>query len=80
MTGRLFRNPPQFSTVRSGDEQAVEKRPSAAFPLSFAAQRTSKYASRLRISGALHLSIFEQPSKKDFFNGLQRREGEMGVR
>jgi len=29
----------------------------------FAVQRTSKYASRLRISGALHLDIFEQPAK-----------------
>jgi hypothetical protein len=46
----------------------LPKRPSAAFPLSFAAQRTSKYASRLRISGALHLGIFEQPLKRDIFN------------
>jgi hypothetical protein len=29
-------------------------------------QRTSKYASFLRASGALHLGIFEQPEKKDF--------------
>jgi hypothetical protein len=27
-------------------------------------QRTSKYASLLGISGALHLGIFEQPEKK----------------
>jgi len=31
-------------------------------------QRTSKYASLLRISGALHLGIFEQPEKNDFSN------------
>ena len=37
--------------------QAVEKRLSAVFPSSFAFQRTLKYASRLRISGALHLAI-----------------------
>jgi hypothetical protein len=49
--------------------QAVEKRPSAAFPSSFAVQRTQKYASRLRISGALHPGIFEQPASKTFSTG-----------
>jgi len=44
--------------------QAVEKRPSASFPSFFAVQRTKKYASRLRISGALHLGVFEQPANK----------------
>jgi hypothetical protein len=33
-------------------------------------RRTSKYASLLRISGALHLGIFEQPAKNDFFSNL----------
>jgi hypothetical protein len=33
-------------------------------------QRTSKYASLLRISGALYLGIFDQPEKNEFFNGL----------
>ena len=33
-------------------------------------RRTSKYASLLRISGALHLGIFEQPAKNDFFSKL----------
>jgi hypothetical protein len=33
-------------------------------------RRTSKYASLLRISGALHLGIFEQPMKINFFNDL----------
>ncbi|HSB05675.1 MAG TPA: hypothetical protein VLK23_10820 [Thermodesulfobacteriota bacterium] len=33
-------------------------------------RRTSKYASLLRISGALHLGIFEQPVENDFFSGL----------
>ena len=48
--------------IRQGfRDKAVEKRPSAAFPSSCAVQRTGKYASRLRISGALHLDIFEQP-------------------
>ena len=31
-------------------------------------RRTSKYASLLRISGALHLGIFEQPAGNDFFS------------
>jgi len=33
-------------------------------------RRTSKYASLLRISGALHLDIFEQPEKNHFFSNL----------
>jgi hypothetical protein len=34
-------------------------------------RRTSKYASFLRISGALHLNIFDQPDKI-FFSKLHR--------
>ena len=38
-------------------------------------RRTSKYVSLLGISGALHLGIFEQPAKNDFFsNRLERRK------
>jgi cation transporter-like permease len=33
-------------------------------------RRTSEYASFLRISGALHLGIFEQPEKNHFFSDL----------
>jgi hypothetical protein len=33
-------------------------------------RRTAKYASLLRISGALHLALFEQPGKDDFFSSL----------
>jgi len=33
-------------------------------------RRTGKYASFLMISRALHLNVFEQPVKKDFFNNL----------
>jgi hypothetical protein len=39
------------------------------FPSSFAVQRTAKYASRLRISGALYLDVFEQPAKWTFSTG-----------
>jgi hypothetical protein len=34
-------------------------------------QRTFKYASLLRILGALHLGLFEQPAKSDIFNKVQ---------
>jgi hypothetical protein len=40
------------------------------FPHPSSLRRTSKYASLLRISGALHLSIFEQPAENDFFINL----------
>ena len=37
-------------------------------------RRTSKYASLLRISRALYLSIFEQPAENHFFNKLESTE------
>jgi hypothetical protein len=40
------------------------------FPHPSSLRRTSKYASLPRISGALHLGIFEQPAKNDFFSNL----------
>ncbi len=40
------------------------------FPHPSSLQRTLKYASLLRISGALHLGIFEQPGKDYFFSNL----------
>jgi hypothetical protein len=36
------------------------------YPYPSSLRRTAKYASFLRISGALHLAIFEQPEKDDF--------------
>jgi len=44
------------------------------FPHPSSLRRSAKYASFLRISDALHLSIFEQPEKDDFFGQL--REGD----
>jgi hypothetical protein len=38
------------------------------FPHPSSLRRTSKYASLLRISGALHLGIFEQPAENAFFS------------
>jgi hypothetical protein len=40
------------------------------FPHPSSLQRTAKYASLLRISGALHLALFEQPEKDDFFSSM----------
>jgi hypothetical protein len=37
------------------------------FPHPLSLRRTAEYASLLRISGALHLTLFEQPVKDDFF-------------
>jgi hypothetical protein len=39
-------------------------------PHSSSLQRTGKYASLLRVSGASYLDIFEQPAKNDFFSKL----------
>jgi hypothetical protein len=39
-------------------------------------RRTSKYASLVTISRALHLAIFEQPAKSDFFRKLLAQEAE----
>ncbi len=57
-------------------KEAVQKRPSAAFPSSFVVATYYKYDSLLRISGALHLDIFEQPLVAIFlclFKGLLER-------
>jgi len=40
------------------------------FPHPLSLRRTAKYASLLRISGALHLGIFEQPEEDHFFSKL----------
>ncbi len=43
-------------------------------------RRTSKYASFLRISGALHPGIFEQSGENDFFSKLlERPQGTFGI-
>ena len=43
------------------------------FPHPSSLRRTSRYASFLRMSGVLHLDIFEQPAKNDFFSNLLDR-------
>jgi hypothetical protein len=43
-------------------------------------RRTSKYASLLRISGALHLGIFEQSEKNGFFSKLLEFKACLGRR
>jgi hypothetical protein len=42
-------------------------------------QRTSTYASFLRVSGALHLGTFDQPKKNHFSNELLGIEHELGI-
>jgi len=39
-------------------------------------RRTPKYTSLLRISDVLHLGIFEQPAKNDFFSKLLKTKME----
>ncbi len=47
------------------------------FPHPSSLRRTAKYASLLRISGALHLALFEQPGKDDFSSSLlEKKRGE----
>jgi hypothetical protein len=38
-------------------------------------QRTAKYASFLMISRALHLNVFDQPGKNNFFDNLLLQNG-----
>jgi len=38
-------------------------------------QRTCKYASLIKISGALHLGIFEHPGENHFFSSLLEGKG-----
>jgi hypothetical protein len=40
------------------------------FPHPSSLRRTAQYASLLRILGALHLALFEQPGEDDFFRSL----------
>jgi len=49
------------------------------FPHHLSLRRTAKYASLLRISGALHLTLFEQPGKDDFSSSLIEPLGKGGV-
>jgi len=49
--------------------QVAEKKAiCCVLPYPSSLQRTAKYASLLRISGALHLAFFEQPEEEGFFN------------
>jgi hypothetical protein len=42
-------------------------------------RRTGKYASLLKISGALHLVLFEQPGKDDVFSSLLDFKGRLPI-
>ena len=47
------------------------------FPRPSSMQRTVKYASLLRTSGAFHLALFEKPRENDFFNSLLKCKAEV---
>jgi hypothetical protein len=60
---------PFFYTLRSPKTnfyQVAEKGHLLRFPHPSSLRRTAKYASLLRISGALHLALFEQPGEATF--------------
>jgi hypothetical protein len=50
----------------SNPNRALKNAHLLRFPHPSSLRRTSKYASLLRISGALHLGIFEHPEKNRF--------------
>jgi hypothetical protein len=64
----LLRYPAASPPWRRGKKSLLIRRDATPYPLPL--RRTSKYASLLRISGALHLGIFEQPAENDFFSKL----------
>jgi len=66
--GHLRRYPADSPSCRRGKKSLLIRRDATPHPSSL--RRTAKYASLLRISGALHLAIFEQPAKDDFFRTL----------
>ena len=66
--GHLLRFPAASPSRRRGRESLLIRRDATPHPSSL--RRTAKYASLLRISGALHLALFEQPGKDYFFSSL----------
>jgi hypothetical protein len=60
----LLRDPAASPSRRRGKKSFLIRRD--ATPHSSSLRRTAKYASLLRISGALHLGIFDQPGEKAF--------------
>jgi len=77
---------PSFPFLKRGEGRGPQRRSSRllknahlrCYPHPSSLRRTSKYASLLSISGALHLGIFEQSEKNDFFSKLldQKQENE----
>jgi len=64
----LLRYPAASPSRRRGKRSLLIRRDTTPHPSSL--QRTFRYASLLRISGALHLGIFDQPEKNEFFDTL----------
>jgi hypothetical protein len=61
-------------TMASGLDRLLKNAHLPRCPHPSSLQRTFKYASLLRISGALHLGIFDQPEKNEFFDSLLKCE------
>jgi hypothetical protein len=73
LEGRIWLKDQIVFVIVHSIKQAAEKRPFAALPLRAgpsSLRRTAKYASLLRILGALHPGIFEQPAIHGFFSKL----------
>ena len=56
----------KMKSARSSSSRLLKNAHLLRFPHPSSLRRTSKYASLLRISGALHLGIFEQSAENDF--------------
>jgi hypothetical protein len=63
---RWSRHTPWPEEVKRPTNRLLKNGHLLRFPHPSSLQRTAKYASLLRISGALHLALFEQPRKVDF--------------
>jgi len=63
-----------FPLLRDHSSRLLKNAHLRCYPHPSSLRRTSKYASLLRISGALHLGIFEQSEKNDFFSKLLGRQ------
>jgi hypothetical protein len=63
----LLRYPAASPSWRRGKKSLLIRRDATPHPSSLRSPQESAGASLLRISGALHLAIFEQPGENDLF-------------
>jgi hypothetical protein len=67
---RIKKSPLLFDVIMGESNRLLKNVHLRRSPRPSSLRRTSKYASLLRISGALHLSIFDQPYKSGLFSTL----------